>query len=192
MGNFVDTPPVEAEEPSVGTSSDSDTELRADDYVIDLDAPEYHEYLMERKKSLSEGALLDDVTYLDWKRNNNFLTCFIVNFFRNTDSKQRNNREMLGKRLSVPTTGNEIRAVRKNTKEYEKRAIESKQRIDDVKKKYNLKNRDYTARTYVWNEHDKKQAKLEKQQRKLLRQQIRLKYNLPTPKTSRNTVIASG
>lgn len=99
---------------------------------------------------------------------------------------------MLGKRLSVPTTGNEIRAVRKNTKEYEKRAIESKQRIDDVKKKYNLKNRDYTARTYVWNEHDKKQAKLEKQQRKLLRQQIRLKYNLPTPKTSRNTVIASG
>ena len=73
MGNFVDTPPVEAEEPSVGTSSDSDTELRADDYVIDLDAPEYHEYLMERKKSLSEGALLDDVTYLDWKRNNNVL-----------------------------------------------------------------------------------------------------------------------
>ena len=99
---------------------------------------------------------------------------------------------MLGKRLSVPTTGNEIRAVRKNTKEYEKRAVESKQRIDDVKKKYNLKNRDYTARTYVWNEHDKKQAKLEKQQRKLLRQQIRLKYNLPTPKTSRTTVIASG
>lgn len=188
MGNFVDTPPVEAEEPSVGTSSDSDTELRADDYVIDLDAPEYHEYLMERRKSLSEGALLDDVTYLDWKRNNNVLN----EQDRNTDSKQRNNREMLGKRLSVPTTGNEIRAVRKNTKEYEKRAVESKQRIDDVKKKYNLKNRDYTARTYVWNEHDKKQAKLEKQQRKLLRQQIRLKYNLPTPKTSRTTVIASG
>lgn len=73
MGNFVDTPPIEAEEPSVGSSSDSDTELGAGDYIIDLDAPEYHEYLLERRKSLSEGALLDDITYLDWRRNNNIL-----------------------------------------------------------------------------------------------------------------------
>lgn len=99
---------------------------------------------------------------------------------------------MLGKRLSVPTTGNEIIAMRKNSAEYEKRAMDSRQRIDDVKKKYNLKNRDYTARTIVWKEQDKKQAKLEKQQRKLLRQQIRLKYNLPTPKTSRTAAMASG
>lgn len=188
MGNFVDTPPIEAEEPSVGSSSDSDTELGAGDYIIDLDAPEYREYLLERRKSLSEGALLDDITYLDWRRNNNILN----KHERNTEHKPRNNRDMLGKRLSVPTTGNEIIALRKNSAEYEKRAMDSRQRIDDVKKKYNLKNRDYTARAIVWKEQDKKQAKLEKQQRKLLRQQIRLKYDLPTPKTSRTADIASG
>ena len=64
MGNLVDS--VEAD-----PMADSDSELGAVDIIIDLDAPEYHEYLKEKRKSLSEGALLNDITYLEWRRNNN-------------------------------------------------------------------------------------------------------------------------
>lgn len=73
MGNFVDILLVEVEEFFVGIFLDLDMEFRVDDYVIDLDVFEYYEYFMERKKSLSEGVLFDDVIYLDWKRNNNVL-----------------------------------------------------------------------------------------------------------------------
>jgi len=96
------------------------------------------------------------------------------------------------KRRSTPITGNEILAVKQNSEEFEKRALDSKQRIDDTKKKYNLRDRDYNARTYVWNEEDEKKAKKEREQRKLLRQQIRIKYNLPISKFHRTTAIVSG
>lgn len=96
------------------------------------------------------------------------------------------------KRRSTPVTGNEILAVKQNSEQFEKRALDSKQRIEDTKKKYNLKDRDYNARTYVWNEVDEKQAKKEREQRKLLRQQIRIKYNLPTPKFHRTAAVVSG
>lgn len=65
MGNLVDS--IEAEDPM----TDSDSEPGAVDIIIDLDAPEYHEYLKEKRKSLSEGALLDDISYLEWRKNNN-------------------------------------------------------------------------------------------------------------------------
>lgn len=65
MGNLVDS--VEAEDPM----TDSDSELGAVDIIIDLDAPEYHEYLKDKRKSLSEGALLNDISYLEWRKNNN-------------------------------------------------------------------------------------------------------------------------
>lgn len=69
--------------------------------------------------------------------------------------------------------------------------MDSKQRIEDVRKKYNLKDRNYNARTYVWNEQDELEAKKEREQRKLLRQQIRLKYNLPAPKYQRTTAVVA-
>ena len=65
MGNLVDS--IEAEDPV----TDSDSEPGTVDIIIDLDAPEYHEYLKEKRKSLSEGALLNDITYLEWRKNNN-------------------------------------------------------------------------------------------------------------------------
>lgn len=68
MGNLVDS--IEAEDPPI----DSDSEPGAVDLdIIDLDAPEYHEYLKEKRRSLSEGARLDDISYLEWRRNNNKL-----------------------------------------------------------------------------------------------------------------------
>lgn len=96
------------------------------------------------------------------------------------------------KRRSTPVTGNEILAVKKNSEEFEKRALDSKQRIEDIKKKYNFKGRDYNARTYVWNEQDEKQAKKEREQGKRLRQQIRIKYNFPTPKFHSTAAVVSG
>lgn len=73
MGNLVDLPPIETEEPSSAESADSESELGAVDMIIDLDAPEYHEYLKAKRKSLSEGAMLNDISYLEWKKNNNVL-----------------------------------------------------------------------------------------------------------------------
>lgn len=73
MGNLVDLPPVEIEEPSSAESVDSESELGAVDMIIDLDAPEYREYLKAKRKSLSEGAMLNDISYLEWKKNNNVL-----------------------------------------------------------------------------------------------------------------------
>ena len=73
MGNLVDLPPVETEEPSSAESADSESELGAVDMIIDLDAPEYREYLKAKRKSLSEGAMLNDISYLEWKKNNNVL-----------------------------------------------------------------------------------------------------------------------
>lgn len=69
MGNLVDS--IEAEDPP--TDSDSEPSP-AVDIVIDLDAPEYHEYLQMKRKSLSEGALLNDINYLEWKKINNGMT----------------------------------------------------------------------------------------------------------------------
>ena len=65
MGNTVET--IEKEDPM----TDSDSEPRAVDIIIDLDAPEYHAYLKDKRKSLSEGALLNDISYLEWRKNNN-------------------------------------------------------------------------------------------------------------------------
>ena len=65
MGNLVDS--IEAEDPV----TDSDSEPGAVDIIIDLDAPEYHEYLKDKRKSLSEGALLNNISYLEWRKNNN-------------------------------------------------------------------------------------------------------------------------
>ena len=109
-------------------------------------------------------------------------------FFRTPETKRRK----VVKRRSTPITGNEILAVKQNSEEFEKRALDSKKRIEGTKKKYNLKDRDYNVRTYVWNEEDEKQAKKEREQRKILRQQIRIKYNLPTPKFHRTAAVVSG
>ena len=119
-----------------------------------------------------------------------FLIYITFNFicFRTPETKHRK----VVKRRSTPITGNEILAVKQNSEEFEKRALESKQRIENTKKKYNLKDRDYAVRTYVWNEEGEKQAKKEREQRKLLRQQIRIKYNLPTPKFHRTAAVVSG
>ena len=65
MGNTVET--IEKEDPM----TDSDSEPGAVDIIIDLDAPEYHAYLKDKRKSLSEGALLNDISYLEWRKNNN-------------------------------------------------------------------------------------------------------------------------
>lgn len=66
MGNTVETI-AEKEDPM----TDSDSEAGAVDIIIDLDAPEYHEYLKDKRKSLSEGALLNDISYLEWRKSNN-------------------------------------------------------------------------------------------------------------------------
>lgn len=114
-----------------------------------------------------------------------------IHVFRTPETKCKNVYDKTKKRRSTPITGNELLAVKTNSEEYEKRALDSKQRIEDTKKKYNIKDRDYNARTYVWNEQDEQEVKKEREQRKLLRQQIRLKYNLPTPKYQRTTVVAT-
>ncbi|KAJ7337824.1 hypothetical protein OS493_007982 [Desmophyllum pertusum] len=187
MGNLVDS--IEAEDPP--TDSDSEPSP-AIDIVIDLDAPEYHEYLQMKRKSLSEGALLNDINYLQWKKINNGMT----EQQRTPKTKHRNCHEKVVKRRSTPITGNELIEVkpRAYSEECHKRSIDSKQRIDDTRKKYHLGDRDYSARTYVWSEEDEQQVKKDREQRKLVRQQIRIKYNLPTPvkKFHRTTAIATG
>lgn len=96
------------------------------------------------------------------------------------------------RRRSAPVTGNEIYVVKKNSEECEKRALDSKRRIKDIKKKYNLNERDYHERTYVWNVDDEKQIQKEREERKRLRKEIRNKYNLPTPSYQRIIKAASG
>lgn len=89
-------------------------------------------------------------------------------------------------------TGNEIFATKKHSEEYEKRALGSKKRIQETKKKYNLKDRDYLARAYVWNEEDEKQIQREREERRKFRQEIRNKYNLPKPSHHRINKAATG
>lgn len=96
------------------------------------------------------------------------------------------------RRRSAPVTGNEIFATKKHSEGYEKRALGSKKRIQETKKKYNLKDRDYLARAYVWNEEDEKQIQREREERRKFRQEIRNKYNLPKPSHHRMTKAASG
>lgn len=120
----------------------------------------------------------------------------IFTFSRTPKTKHRNCHEKVVKRRSTPITGNELIEVkpRAYSEECHKRSIDSKQRIDDTRKKYHLGDRDYSARTYVWSEEDEQQVKKDREQRKLVRQQIRIKYNLPTPvkKFHRTTAIATG
>lgn len=76
MGNLVDS--MDAAQPAEGSSTDSDyssssdsQEFNADEIIIDLDAPEYHEYLKHKRKiSRSEGNL-NDISYLQWMKTNN-------------------------------------------------------------------------------------------------------------------------
>lgn len=147
--------------------------------------------ILHRRKFL-RSCLNDFVmnTNSVWDISHSFLIYipFHFIFFRAPETKHRK----VVKRRSTPITGNEILAVKQNSKEFEKRALESKKRIEDTKKKYNLKGRDYNVRAYVWNEEDEKQAKKEREQRKLLRQQIRIKYNLPTQKFHRTAAVVSG
>ena len=111
--------------------------------------------------------------------------CFFCSDLEVSDDK-------LARRSSAPITKNDFFAVKKNSEECEKRKLGSKQRIRDIKNKYNLKNRDYSARTYVWNETDEKDNRKEREERKRLRKQIRQKYNLQTPSVQRQISVAKG
>ena len=74
MGNIVDsveTQPAEAEEGINDSNSSDSLQYSGDETVIDLDAPEYKEYLKHKRKiSRSEGNL-HDISYLDWVKTNN-------------------------------------------------------------------------------------------------------------------------
>ena len=74
MGNIVDsveTQPAEAEEGINDSNSSDSLQSSVDETVIDLDAPEYKEYLKHKRKiSRSEGNL-HDISYLDWVKTNN-------------------------------------------------------------------------------------------------------------------------
>ena len=72
MGNLVDSGVQPAEEPNTGSQSSIESlEFNADEIIIDLDAPEYHQYLKhKRKMSRSEGNL-NDISYLQWMKTNN-------------------------------------------------------------------------------------------------------------------------
>ena len=74
MGNIVDsveTQPAEAEEGINDSDSSNSLKYSVDETVIDLDAPEYKEYLKHKRKiSRSEGNL-HDISYLDWVKTNN-------------------------------------------------------------------------------------------------------------------------
>ena len=88
--------------------------------------------------------------------------------------------------------GNEIYVIKTNSEECEKRSLRSKQRIEDIKEKYHLKDRNYRARRYVWNEEDEKEIQREREERRTLRQVIRNKYNLPIASQRRITKAAMG
>ena len=121
------------------------------------------------------------------------LPCFLLSF-RTADTAQNNNHELVTKTMSAPETGNErFLVTNKNGEECEKRSLQSKQRIEDIRKKYKLKDRDYNARScVVWTEQDEKEKKKEREQRRTLREQIRFKYNLPAPQCRRTSMVASG
>ena len=74
MGNIVDsveTQPAEAEEAISDSDSCDSLQHSANETVIDLDAPEYKEYLKHKRKiSRSEGNI-HDISYLDWVKTNN-------------------------------------------------------------------------------------------------------------------------
>ena len=73
MGNLLDSIDAQpAEEPSIDSDSSTESlEFNADEIIIDLDAPEYKEYLKHKRKlSRSEGNL-KDISYLQWMKENN-------------------------------------------------------------------------------------------------------------------------
>ena len=73
MGNLLDSIDAQpAEEPSTDSySSNESLEFSADEIIIDLDAPEYMEYLKHKRRlSRSEGNL-NDICYLRWMKENN-------------------------------------------------------------------------------------------------------------------------
>ena len=78
MGNIIDsheTKPVEQTStvayPSPSSSTESlDLKHSAESIIIDLDAPEYREYLCHKKLSRSEGNL-NEFSYLEWMKTNN-------------------------------------------------------------------------------------------------------------------------
>ena len=72
MGNLVDSVETQPAEEVLTDSGSSDSlEFNADEVVIDLDAPEYGEYLKhKRRMSRSEGNL-NDMSYLQWIKTNN-------------------------------------------------------------------------------------------------------------------------
>lgn len=109
-------------------------------------------------------------------------------FFRTPEQSEADKAQ---RRRSAPVIGELFPVAKKNSPECENRALASRQRIKDIKKKYKLKERDYAARTYVWNEEDEAQIRKEREERKKLRQEIRNKYNL-TPTHQRTTAVASG
>lgn len=195
MGNIIDsheTKPVEQTStvacPSPSSSTESlDLKHSAESIIIDLDAPEYREYLSHKKLSRSEGNL-NEFSYLEWMKTNNKggSQTNLLNV-----SYHENNHLKVGRRRSAPVTGNEINETKKNSDEYENRAKGSKERIQKIQKKYNLKERDYNKRTYVWSKEDEEKIKREREEAKTLRKQIRKKYNLPNP-SIRITTAAQG
>ena len=72
MGNLVDSIDAQpVEETNTDLDSSDSLEFSTDEIIIDLDAPEYQEYLKhKRKMSRSEGNL-NDVSYLQWMKTNN-------------------------------------------------------------------------------------------------------------------------
>lgn len=67
MGNIVEM--IEKED----FMFDLDLELGVVDIIIDLDVFEYYEYFKDKRKSLSEGVFLNDILYLEWRKNNNVI-----------------------------------------------------------------------------------------------------------------------
>ncbi|XP_068698791.1 uncharacterized protein [Montipora foliosa] len=196
MGNKMvssDAKPAEEKSTDSYASSSSSSEsldvpFNADNIIIDLDAPEYNEYLKHKRSfSRSEGNL-NEFSYLKWMKTNN-VGGSQTNLL--SESYQGNNHMKVTRRRSAPVTGNEINETKKSSEEYEKRATDSKERINKMKKKYNLKDRDYNARTYVWNSEDEKKVQREREEGKNRRKEIRAKYNLPTP-SIRITTAAQG
>ena len=66
----------------------------------------------------------------------------------------------------------------RNSREFEKRNTESRERIEETRTKYKLKKRDYHDRI-VLNMDDKKATRREKEERQKLRVEIRMKYQIP-------------
>ena len=78
MGNIIDSREAKPVEqtitiacPSPSSSAESlDLKHSAESIIIDLDAPEYSEYLSHKRFSRSEGNL-NELTYLEWMKTNN-------------------------------------------------------------------------------------------------------------------------